>query len=74
MVTKVVRDKEQVLDTQMQRTTALVMTGKGEVGEDEMEQGVNCMVMDGNKTLGCEHAAVYMDIFIKYCVHGTYEL
>ena len=45
------------------------MTGEGKWERMKWIKGVNFVVMDGNKTLGCEHAAVYMDIFIKDCTH-----
>lgn len=75
MVTNiVVQDKKQDFRHIDAENTALVMTGEGKWERMRWVKGVNCMVKDGNKTLGREHAVVYMDIFIKYCVHGTYEL
>lgn len=50
------------------------MTGEGKWEGMNWVKGVNFMVMDGNRTLGCEHAAVCMDIFIKDCTHETYEV
>lgn len=41
------------------------MTGEGKRERMKWVEGVNCMVMGGNKTSGREHAAVYMDVFIK---------
>lgn len=75
MVTNiVVQDKEQGFRHIDAENTVLAMTGEGKWERMKWVKGVNCMVMDGNKTLGREHAAVYMDVFIKYCTHETYEV
>lgn len=65
------RIKNKVLDTQIQRPEYWLPEEKGGRGRTKWVKGVNCMLMDGNKTLDGEHAEVCMDIFIQCCTHET---
>lgn len=41
------------------------------MGERQRGKGINCMGMDGNKTLGGEHAARYTKVEIKNLLYNV---